>query len=93
MNEISLVEKKKSDVSDRYRLMADRIDHNADAAFGGSCVIIPPPGGGDPIEFILLDLKSDPAQFWATITSKIQILLKELEMRQGQPFAGMNQRR
>ncbi len=87
MNEISLVEKKKSDVSDRYRLMADRIDHNADAAFGGSCVIIPPPGGGDPIEFILLDLKSDPAQFWATISTKITIALEGLKAQQGQPFA------
>lgn len=87
MNDQPLVEKKKSEVSDRYRLMADRLDHNADATFGGSCVIIPPPGGGEPIEFILLDLKSDPAQFWSTVSTKIQIALENLKQQQGQPFA------
>jgi len=86
MNDQPLVEKKKSDVSDRYRLMADRIDHNADAAFGGACVIIPPAGGGEPIEFILLDLKSNPAQFWSTISTKITLVLEEMKQPQG-PFA------
>lgn len=91
MNDQPLVEKKKSDVSDRYRLMADRLDHNADAQFGGSCVIIPPPGGGEPIEFILLDLKSDPAQFWSTVQTKITMALAELGAKQQQPFGMQRQ--
>ena len=84
-----LVEKQKSDVSDRYRLMADRLDHNADAQFGGCAVIIPPPGGGDPIELLMLDSRGDPAQFWATIQTRIQIVLEGLKERQNKPFQGM----
>lgn len=93
MNDQPLVEKPKSEASARYRLMADRLDHNADSPFGGSCVIIPPPGGGDPIEFILLDLSSDPAQFWATITTKVTLAVNKLNAQQQQPFAGMSGRR
>jgi len=36
--------------ADYFRKMADRIDHNKDAGFGGACVFIPPQGMGEPIE-------------------------------------------
>ena len=81
-----LVQKKQHDVSVRYRLMADRLDHNAEAPFGGSCVIYPPSGGGDPIELLMLDSKGDPAQFWSTISTRIQIVLEDLKAKQQQPF-------
>ena len=86
MNGQPLVEKKESDVSGRYRAMADRLDHNATDTFGGACVIIPPAGGGDPIELLMLDSKGDPAQFWATISTRIQIVLEDLKVKQQQPF-------
>ena len=83
-----LVEKKPDGHSERYRLMADRIDHNADATFGGAVVIIPPAGGGDPIELLILDAQGNPGQFWATIMSRIQITLEDLKAKQQQPFGG-----
>ena len=88
MTEVSLVEKKPDGHSERYRLMADRIDHNADATFGGAVVIIPPTGGGDPIELLMLDARGDPGQFWSTIMTRIQIMLEELKLKQQQPFGG-----
>ena len=74
-----LVEKPKNDVAGRFRVMADRIDHNADANFGGAVVIYPPPNGGEPVELLMLDLQSDPAQFWQAIDFRIKIKLSELD--------------
>lgn len=87
MNGEPLVEKKfPAETSARYRLMADRLDHNSDAQFGGCAVIIPPQNGGDPIELLMLDAKGDPAQFWSTIMTRIQITLEDLKAKQQQPF-------
>ncbi len=63
----------------RFHAMADNIDHNGGSNFGGACVIIPPENGGEPIELLILDLKADPAQFWATIKTRIEIKLAELD--------------
>jgi len=62
--------KKDPPVSDYFRKMATAIDHNAAAGFGGAFVIIPPEGGGNPIETLILDEKQDPAQFWIMLQSK-----------------------
>lgn len=65
--------------ADRLRRMADRIDHNTDSPFGGVCVIIPPAGGGNPLEFLTLDANQDPVQFWGTIATKIKLALDDAE--------------
>jgi hypothetical protein len=68
----------------QFHAMADRIDHSMEMAhFGGACVIIPPDGGGDSIELLLLDASADPAQFWATIATRIQLILQRLEQQRG----------
>lgn len=77
-----LVERPKNEAAERFRQMAAAIDHNADGTFGGAVVIIPPANGGEPIELLILDLKADPAQFWATIKTRIEIKLAELDDRQ-----------
>ena len=65
--------------ADRLRRMADRIDHNADSPFGGACVIIPPVGGGNPIEIMLFDNNADPAHFWSTVTLKAKHAMEEAD--------------
>lgn len=77
-----LVEQKKDDPAARFRAMSERITHNANEVFGGAVVIIPPANAGDPIELLMLDLQADPAQFWATIKTRIEIRLSELDERQ-----------
>ena len=84
MNDQPLVEKKQA--SDRFRQMAVDIDHNAERPFGGACVIYPPSGGGEPIEFLTVGT-GDIAQFYATIQTRIQIVLEGLKRQEGQPFA------
>jgi len=63
-----------------FTSMAERIARNPQE-FGGACVIVPP-GGGDPIEFMLIDTKGDVAQFYATVMTKVQVVLEGLKERQ-----------
>lgn len=72
----------KQTVSTPFRKMAEQIEHNAGAGFGGACVIVPPANGGEPIELLMLDPKGDIAQFYATIQSRITVLLQKLEDQQ-----------
>lgn len=75
-----LVEVQKNEAAERFRVMAARIDHNDPTTFGGAVVIIPPANdGGESIELLILDLKADPAQFWSTIKTRIEIKLAELD--------------
>jgi hypothetical protein len=76
MNGEPLIENQQPKHSDTFRAMAERIDRNP-TEFGGACVIVPP-GGGDPIEFLLVDPKSDVAQFFGTLQSKIAVVLEEM---------------
>jgi hypothetical protein len=78
--------KKDPPVSDYFRKMATAIDHNAAAGFGGAFVIIPPEGGGNPIETLILDEKQDPAQFWTLLKTKCdtQIALADQALRTAQ---------
>ena len=77
-----LLEPSAPEAAQRFTAMAAAIEHNAGATFGGAVVIIPPTNGGEPIELLILDLKADPAQFWSTIKTRIEIKLAELDERQ-----------
>jgi len=69
------------DYSTRFREMAVRIEHNHDSRFGGAAVIIPPSvtGNEKPIELLMLDAQGDPAQFLATLITRLQLLAKDLD--------------
>ena len=75
--------------AERFRKMAERIDHNKDAGFGGACVFIPPQGMGDPIEVLILDNAGDPAQFYSTVATRLQIALDKMrdQNQMGQSFS------
>jgi hypothetical protein len=66
--------------------MADRLDHNADASFGGAFVIIPPEGAVQ--DMLILDSSRNAAIFWSTLQTRAQIALQELQdaERQGGAF-------
>lgn len=76
-----LVEITKNNVAERFRAMADKIDLNKAATFGGAVVIVPPNEGGDPIEILLLDNQADVIQFYATINARVTRNVNELETR------------
>jgi hypothetical protein len=66
--------------SDPFNTMSLRIAHNADAKFGGACVVVPP-GGGKPVELLVLDASEDEGQFWATILTRIQTAIAEIDQK------------
>ena len=75
-------------MADRFRAMADKMELNAGAAFGGAFVVIPPLGGGDPFETLVLDSEQDPVLFYQLLQSRITTILNKLDTtsRQGQAF-------
>lgn len=74
-----LVERPKNEAAKHFRDMADAIEHNSDAPFGGAFVVVPPVGAGDPIETLILDNKQDALQFWKLLVEKGRITVEDLE--------------
>lgn len=66
----------------RFSDMAKRMEHNAESKFGGSFVIVPPEGAGDPMEALILDTTGDPAQFLMLLQAKITHALSMIDDRQ-----------
>lgn len=77
------------DRSKPFRQMADNIDHNKGAPFGGALVIVPPDNGGEPVSTLILDQTGDAAQFWAAVKFKAELAIQELsnQQRANQAFA------
>jgi hypothetical protein len=63
-----------------FQVMTQRIIHNADAKFGGACVLVPP-GGGKALELLMLDAAEDEGQFWGTILTRIQNAIQDADQR------------
>ena len=71
-----------SDRAEPFFQMRERIAKNTTDAFGGAFVVVPPEGGGDPLETLILDTKQDPGQFWMLLKTKCDIALGELDQKQ-----------
>lgn len=84
-----------SEASDKrsaaFRAMAARIDLNAETGFGGACVIIPP--GGDAHDMLILDTAESPVIFWATLKSRVDIALAEIDQAERSGMSGFGGRR
>jgi hypothetical protein len=66
--------------SEPFKRMTKRIEDDP-SNFGGACVIVPP-GGHDPIEFLMIDPKGDVAVFLGTIKTKLEMMLADLHEKQ-----------
>lgn len=73
--------------ADRFRQMAERIDHNAASAFGGAYVIIPPRSAFTPWDVLVLDTQEDPAQFLMVLQAKISAALDEIRQKEARAGA------
>lgn len=60
------------------RRMADTLEKNNNAFFGGLAVIIPPQGG-EAIEVMILDPATNLPQFWSLIQTRMQLSIKALD--------------
>ena len=65
-----------SAVGDLFRAMAERIERNPEAEFGGALLIVPPGEQGQvsvPIEHLAISTRPDIAAFWGTAAAKIEV--------------------
>lgn len=70
---------KQPSIADRFRKMAERLDHNAADGFGGCFLIVPPAEGGEVIETLILDSKQDATQYWILLKSKCEAEIVRLD--------------
>lgn len=68
-----------------FAAMVERIRKNADEKFGGSFVIVPPEGAGEPMELLALTT-TDPSDFWLMLNAQIKKALEELQARTTNPY-------
>ena len=69
-----------------FKEMAEQIDHNADAGFAGAFVICPP--NGEAQRMLLLNPSADPAIFWGTVKTVVDMALAEIAQQQAGQFQG-----
>ena len=71
-----------------FRRMADDIERNASAGFGGAFVIVPPVQGGEPFAQLFVTFSQDPTDFWVLLSSKCKAAITAIDQanRQGQAF-------
>lgn len=58
-----------------FTSMASRIQANSGAEFAGAVVVVPPEG--NPIEMLIVDPTRNPAVFWSTVKSLVDMKIAE----------------
>ena len=87
-----LIERPTHGAATILRRVADQIDRMGEDTFGGVAVIVPPVDGGAPIEVLILDPAKNAAQFYATIKTRLEGQLADLEVQARQQQAGFGRR-
>jgi hypothetical protein len=64
--------------SEPFTAMAERIERNPE--FGGAVVIVPP-AGEEPLEWLIVDTKSDILRFWVKLKTDIDAIIQRLDER------------
>lgn len=81
-------ERKPPDRGMPFEGMAARIRANAAADFGGAFVVVPP-GDNDPVAYLTLDSRQDPAMFWANIKAIAELTISEMDEKQRRQYGGV----
>lgn len=71
-----------SDPAALFRGMAERIERNDDAEFGGAILVVPPTRNGvalEPVAVMIVDPSQDPATLFAIAKAKIDIAAAQYE--------------
>lgn len=76
-----LIEGQQADIkklADELREMADRVEMNGPAAFGG-CYVVIPPVPGTVLKLLVLRNTQNPATFWGTLKTEAQMAIDSLD--------------
>lgn len=57
--------------------MQRKVIENADNGFGGAVVIFGP--DGNPVEWMMVNREADPALFWGTVQTQVNIRMQQLK--------------
>ena len=63
--------------ADMFKAMAERIERNSDAKFGGAFVLLPP-GDGEPFSSLMLD-QEEAAIFWSALQTIANMAVQTLD--------------
>lgn len=76
------------EIAAAFRKMADDIERNIEAPFGGAFVVVPPEDGGDMLSTLILDNRQDATQFWIFLKTKseFEVSVVDEKKRQVQAF-------
>jgi hypothetical protein len=66
----------------KFREMADQIERNQDAVFGGAYVIIPPSQDADSLSVLVVDNEADAAGFFCLLEWRITNITKSMDMQE-----------
>lgn len=75
-----------SSLAELFRKMADDIDRNAEAGFGGAFVVVPPKDGGEPFQQLFVTSTQDAGDFWTLLASKCQAAIRAVDQARTQGF-------
>ena len=64
--------------SEPFTQMAEKIERNPE--FGGAVVIVPP-GSEEPMQWLIVDDKSDLLRFWVKLKTDIDGVIQQLDER------------
>lgn len=64
------------EAAEAFRRMAEAIERNADAKFGGAAVLAPP--AGNPTEMLFIDNRENAMQFFSNIEAIAKVSMTEL---------------
>ena len=68
-----------TDAAALFRAIADRLERNAEEEFGGVFLLVPPDGGGDPVDGMFLASKPNPVSYWASVNGQIEMAIEEFK--------------
>ena len=74
-----------------FRNIAERLEKNTDEEFGGVFLIVPPEGGGEPIDGMFLASKPNPVSFYASMQGQVEMAIEEFKAA-NQPQGRMGRR-
>lgn len=70
-----------AEIAKIFREMADRIERNNDAVFGGAYVIIPPSDDGTSLSVLVVDNERDQSGFFNLLEWRIKNIIQQIDQQ------------
>lgn len=77
-----------AEIAAQFRRMADLVERNDGAGFGGAFVVVPPENGGSPFDQLFVTVQQDAGDFWSLLSARCKAEMARVDQlqRQGQGY-------